>query len=737
MATDAFVNVKDFGAEGDGTPHPLSDLYGSVEESNIRYPGATSLDDEVDWAAIQTAIDEAAESGLLMVYIPPGRYLINRKIEIKVDNLEIIGSPGAVIVENVATPSEAFIPILAQKDSIEPIKNLTIKDITVEFLQAGPESAGGIQLNQCVDFCVENVRIIGNGEGMNGSITNGISCAYPQSTGVFRNVVVSGVSKPGLYVALGHDIRIEGCVARKCLATYPLPPKNPWLVPGFSIGNANNVIIANCQAYDNSGAGVQISRLGFHFDFNFGSEERRDIEADILDSGGISSTLLSELRDRGINVDEELGADPIVTGSRWRIYDANTHETYLLVRRYGCPKTETTCLPRAQEGYISFTSSAYSNVQVIGGHFHNNGTHGILTGTHLIGSQGNGLQIIGANCSANASAGISMTAAHNVLVEGCIAAHNQSGISISDIGPGQKAFLFQPFSVGLEFVDDMKTGTFTESLRRVLRDHGITLPVHPSVTTEVVESQWRIDDQDGVYTVIKAGDVLNIDREWEKDQISLINVRGCQVYDNKVTGMLLRATNDVTVENCRIYHSIEGVQSRGITFQLAKLFSVETAYESDLDQHGGKVPDGLRQEFLDRGFPLSSTVTCKRDYETKIEQWFIEDISRNWTYRLAKGFEVIEEVQTERILVFLQKKNANVRIVDVDFSPMNTIGVPIDYQYDIASAVEKGHYRLQSYTIGDPNKKVYAPCGSEYTDLQTGIKYLKRAGFSNIVWEAI
>jgi hypothetical protein len=456
-----WVDIRDFGALGDGHTD-------------------TS-------AAIRKAIDVAAVTSRV-VYIPPGTYLVKSTVKIEVDNLKIIGAPASVILEDVARPEDGFIPLLAQNPRTA-IHNLSIQGITVRFAAAGPDSASGIQLNNCVDFCVEDVRIIGDGKGMNNSITDGIACSFPNSTGIFKNVVAAGLSKPGIYIADGHDIRLQGCVATGGYATRVLLGTEPLRVPGISIGNAANVTVANCQAHHNTGAGLHIASLG-------------------------------------------------------------------------------TTPPKP-----------YHHIQVIGGHFHDNGTNGIVTGTSAVGVRGSGLQIIGANCSDNAAAGIEVTSALNVLVADCVASGNQSGIIIQDIAPGQGA----------------------------------------------------------------------------QDQTARVTLRGCHLYDNDLYGVILRAANDVTVDACRIYHSIPGKQAKGLAIW-----------------HFGTPPT--------------------------------------------------------------QKKNTRLRLVDVDFDTMTEPETPIEHLGGLDSAVEVGYYRLQSLTFDNPNGALYAPPGSEYTALHTGITYRKGNSFDDQNW---
>jgi hypothetical protein len=52
-----FVSVKDYGAIGDGTLHPLSERYNTLADAQKKYPHARSLNDSIDWAALQQAVN--------------------------------------------------------------------------------------------------------------------------------------------------------------------------------------------------------------------------------------------------------------------------------------------------------------------------------------------------------------------------------------------------------------------------------------------------------------------------------------------------------------------------------------------------------------------------------------------------------------------------------------------------------------------------------------------------------
>jgi hypothetical protein len=69
----ATLNVKTYGAVGDGSAHPLSGVYGSLAAAQAVYPFATSLTQQLDWAASQKAINAATSADC--VYWPAGTYL--------------------------------------------------------------------------------------------------------------------------------------------------------------------------------------------------------------------------------------------------------------------------------------------------------------------------------------------------------------------------------------------------------------------------------------------------------------------------------------------------------------------------------------------------------------------------------------------------------------------------------------------------------------------------------------
>lgn len=78
--TGIAVTSTPYGAIGDGASHPLSNYFATLAAAQATYPAAVALTDEVDWAAIQKALDTVAAAGGGEVRLFAGTYLINRSL---------------------------------------------------------------------------------------------------------------------------------------------------------------------------------------------------------------------------------------------------------------------------------------------------------------------------------------------------------------------------------------------------------------------------------------------------------------------------------------------------------------------------------------------------------------------------------------------------------------------------------------------------------------------------------
>lgn len=98
-----WVNVKDYGAIGDGQSHPLGEFYTSLSSAQLHYSNITitSLTQEVDWAATQCAFQHAKVSGKY-VFGPAGTY-VSKDTIIQPQYVKYIGEGP---LENPSTPQD-------------------------------------------------------------------------------------------------------------------------------------------------------------------------------------------------------------------------------------------------------------------------------------------------------------------------------------------------------------------------------------------------------------------------------------------------------------------------------------------------------------------------------------------------------------------------------------------------------------------------------------------------------
>lgn len=75
------TRTKDFGAICDGVSHPLSQRFATLAAAQMFYPEATSLADEIDWAATQRALNARASAGAGLVELPGGLCELNRPLD--------------------------------------------------------------------------------------------------------------------------------------------------------------------------------------------------------------------------------------------------------------------------------------------------------------------------------------------------------------------------------------------------------------------------------------------------------------------------------------------------------------------------------------------------------------------------------------------------------------------------------------------------------------------------------
>lgn len=126
------ISVRQFGAIGDGSFHPLSTRFPSLSAARTEYPAVSALSDSLDGAAIQAAIDHAEQLGRSLqarccVHIPAGRYRLSRSIRLPSNVLLIGDGIGVSIIDNQNTPLD--VPLIVNADP--EVVAMSIEDLSL------------------------------------------------------------------------------------------------------------------------------------------------------------------------------------------------------------------------------------------------------------------------------------------------------------------------------------------------------------------------------------------------------------------------------------------------------------------------------------------------------------------------------------------------------------------------------------------------------------------------------
>lgn len=156
-----FVDVRSFYPSTqigpDGNSHPLSEIFPSLLAAQDIYPHATDLSDEIDWCAIQAAVNYTKLlSGTVL--LPIGTYVVNKTVvvtdgEFYGCRIEGINARGTNIVSSLA----GTMPLFKFRGGSGAFSNVGLKNLSIE-----PETTDeGVAIyidGQCFAL-FENVRI--------------------------------------------------------------------------------------------------------------------------------------------------------------------------------------------------------------------------------------------------------------------------------------------------------------------------------------------------------------------------------------------------------------------------------------------------------------------------------------------------------------------------------------------------------------------------------------------------
>ena len=203
----ATVSANEFGGIADGDSHPLSQRYATLAAAQMVYPHATSLTNEIDWAAIQGAINAAQlEQGTsqnnaivaTQVLIEAGTWVVNKKIEITKTGLVVEGQGNDLTFIRILSSFDMTELGVIQFNSGEP--GPILRHLSISFAQ--PDTAVRTAMTQYPPaiyaqaqprFRVEHVKIsrAWNGIDMRGN-SGGANIIDLQMSGFNMGIQIDG-----------------------------------------------------------------------------------------------------------------------------------------------------------------------------------------------------------------------------------------------------------------------------------------------------------------------------------------------------------------------------------------------------------------------------------------------------------------------------------------------------------------------------------------------------------------
>lgn len=156
------INVKDYGAIGDGNSHPLSERYATLLQAQTDYPHAVALTDEIDWAAAQAAINAASTYSAgqnVAVYFPFGTFRVNRTLRVLRSRVVLRGADmyGTRLLRNTDYGDTVY--FADASPTTTRIFFVGISDMTLE-MDAEMNSGAHLHFSDANTFNVQNIHML-------------------------------------------------------------------------------------------------------------------------------------------------------------------------------------------------------------------------------------------------------------------------------------------------------------------------------------------------------------------------------------------------------------------------------------------------------------------------------------------------------------------------------------------------------------------------------------------------
>jgi len=137
------ISIFDQGAKCDGSSHPLSGLYGNLAAAQAVYPFVTTLSSQVDWAALQSAVNLAQSHFGATILVPYGNCQIDNQVTITSNGVQIQGGSRQTVLTFTSQTADDF-KIGYQPSQIAIVK---LSDLYINHTQKHVSGSGGTSIN--------------------------------------------------------------------------------------------------------------------------------------------------------------------------------------------------------------------------------------------------------------------------------------------------------------------------------------------------------------------------------------------------------------------------------------------------------------------------------------------------------------------------------------------------------------------------------------------------------------
>jgi hypothetical protein len=302
------LSVRWFGAIGDGSSHPVSQFFPTLADAQARYPHVVDFGDEIDWAAIQSALDwfpptAALGKGGGEVRIPAGDFRVSRPLEISEFNIALVGEVRFASSLTYSASGNWKGPFTFVRSGLDTrtqsLFRIEVRDLFLDSGTNPPRDSIGLNVTGMSYSDFRNVSIQFRSDGCTGVYGTGENGGSPYYN-LFTNVSVFGA---------GSSYTANGCRGYWFTGDPNLPDTHPrrrwapnancirggylvWLEYGYDDSGTGNTVLGLVTESVRVAYEIGEDATGAYVGFK-GSTNHTTIVGPYMEDGGPNSTALN------------------------------------------------------------------------------------------------------------------------------------------------------------------------------------------------------------------------------------------------------------------------------------------------------------------------------------------------------------------------------------------------------------------------------------------------------------